>query len=112
MRSFHSIEEISPHYCLRSLIALFVLAFAIGPAASQPLPSPVTASFTVFVKSVPVGTEQTTVTRGADGWTISSSGRMGAPVDLVARRVQVRYDPNWKPLELTIDATVRGQVLS
>jgi pimeloyl-ACP methyl ester carboxylesterase len=89
-----------------------VLVPAIRPATSQPLPSPVTASFTVFVKSVPVGTEQTTVTRGAEGWTISSSGRMGAPVDLVARRVQVRYDANWKPLELTIDATLRGQVLS
>ena len=47
--------------------------------------------------------------RSADGWTIVSSGRLGAPLDIVARRLQVRYTPDWRPLELTLDATVRGQ---
>ena len=51
----------------------------------------------------------TALTRGADGWTIVSSGRLGAPPDIVWRRVQVRYTAEWKPLELTVDATVRGQ---
>ena len=37
---------------------------------------------------------------------------MGQPIDLVARRVQMRYDADWKPLELSVDATVRGQQLT
>jgi pimeloyl-ACP methyl ester carboxylesterase len=87
-------------------------AALIVAAAIQPPATPATSSFTIFLKGVPVGTEQSSVTRGADGWTIASSGRMGAPIDLVARRVQVRYDPDWKPLELTVNATLRGQPLS
>ena len=68
-----------------------------------------TSNFTVFLRGAPIGTEQVAVTRGADGWTIASSGRIGAPLELVTRNLQMRYTPDWKPLELTLDATVRGQ---
>ena len=78
-----------------------------------PLPPPLqeagATSFTIFLRGAPIGTEQVAVTRTADGWTIVSSGRLGAPIDVVARRLQVRYTPDWKPLELTLDGTVRGQ---
>ena len=47
--------------------------------------------------------------RGADGWTVSSTGRIGAPLDLVTRNLQIRYDADWKARELTLDATVRAQ---
>ena len=79
-----------------------------APAASEPASS----SFTIFIRGVPVGSEQVTLARTASGWTISSSGRMGAPLDIVARKVEARYSEDWKPLELSVDATVRGQVLS
>lgn len=49
------------------------------------------------------------MTRSATGWTIVSSGRLAAPIDVVARRVQVRYTPEWRPIEFTLDGTVRGQ---
>src|SRR4029079_18490559 len=38
-----------------------------------------------------------------------STGRIAAPLDITARRMEVRYTPDWKPLEFTIDATVRNQ---
>ena len=57
-----------------------------------------------------VGSERIEVTRDAQGWTITSSGRLNAPLDIVTRRLEIRYDPDWKPLELTLDATVRGQI--
>jgi pimeloyl-ACP methyl ester carboxylesterase len=65
----------------------------------------------VFLRGVQIGTEQTAVVRGADGWTISSSGRAGAPLDVVTKSLQIRYTADWKPVELTLDATGRGQVL-
>ena len=40
---------------------------------------------------------------------LRAPGGLGAPLDIVARRVQVRYTADWRPLELTLDATVRGQ---
>jgi pimeloyl-ACP methyl ester carboxylesterase len=73
---------------------------------------PTASNFAIFFRSVPVGSELVAVTRGAGGWTILSSARLAAPFDVVARRVQVRYTPEWKPIDLTIDATVRGQAQS
>ena len=103
-------------HCIRaSALAVTIAVPAIVRAQGPPLPPaqlPAASSYTVFVRSVPVGSEQIAVRRGADGWTIVSSGRMGTPIDIVARRVQARYSEDWKPLELTVDATVRGQLLS
>jgi len=90
--------------CVASLI-LPAAAVAQQPSAAAPSAS----NFTVFIRSVPVGSEQIAVSRNAEGWTITSSGRMGAPIDIVARRVQVRYTPDWRPIELTVDATAQGQ---
>jgi hypothetical protein len=71
--------------------------------------APVSSSFSIFVRSVPLGTEQIAVSRSGDGWTISSTGRLGAPLDIVGRRMQIRYTPDWRPIELTFDGLVKGQ---
>jgi pimeloyl-ACP methyl ester carboxylesterase len=65
----------------------------------------------LFVRGVQVGTDEVLVARGSDGWTISSTGRAGAPLDIVTKNLQIRYSADWKPLELTLDSTVRNQVL-
>lgn len=67
------------------------------------------SNFTIFVGAIRAGSEQISVERTAEGWTISSSGRAGPPLEIVARQVQVRYTADWKPLDLKIDATLRGQ---
>jgi pimeloyl-ACP methyl ester carboxylesterase len=95
--------------------AIVALAGSVSIAGAQqvatppPLPGANTASFAVFLGSVRVGAEQIAVTRTAEGWTILSTGRIGAPIDITARRMEVRYTADWKPVEFTIDATVRGQ---
>ena len=77
----------------------------------MPTPQPEAGgvSYSVFLRGQPVGAEQIAVTRTADGWSIVSSGRLAAPIDAVARRVHVRYTPEWRPIELTFEGTVRGQ---
>ncbi|HEV3056705.1 MAG TPA: alpha/beta fold hydrolase [Vicinamibacterales bacterium] len=67
-----------------------------------------TSNLTIFVRGVPVGTEQVTVSRTADGWTISSAGRLGPPIDAVARRIEVRYTGEWQAREFTLEGTARG----
>jgi uncharacterized protein len=92
----------------------FAVAIAV-PAGQQPPALPPgmdvagASSFTIFVRGVPLGSEQMAIARTADGWTISSAARLGAPLDIVARRTQVRYTPDWRPLEFTFDGTVKGQ---
>jgi len=84
------------------------IASAQQPAAPL-LAGANTSSFAVFLGSVRVGTEQVVVTRTAEGWTILSTGRIGAPLDVTARRMEVRYTSDWKPVDFSLDATVRGQ---
>jgi len=63
----------------------------------------------VFVRAAQVGTEQIAVTRTAEGWTILSTGRIAPPIDITARRMEIRYSADWSPIEFTIDAIVRNQ---
>ena len=106
-------------HCIRAALSVLVLSGGLlRVVAQQPAgggPDPPGAqredvSFTVFARAVVIGNERIEVTRDADGWTIASSGRLSAPLDIVTRRLEIRYDPDWKPLELTLDATVRGQI--
>jgi hypothetical protein len=90
-------------------VAVPLAALAQQPPVPPPLPDAGATNFTIFLRGVPIGSEQIAVSRTATGWTIASSGRLGAPIDVVARRLQVRYTPEWRPLEFTLDGTVRGQ---
>ena len=96
-----------------ALATLHAPALALAQAPDPPpVALPAASSFTVIYKGAPVGSEQIALTRTSDGWTIVSSGRMGAPLDVVARRVEVRYTEDWKPIQLIVDATINGVAVS
>ena len=89
-----------PAYCT---LAILLLA---GPPAAAQAPLEVTpgrATFSVFVRSTPVGLEQIEVTPGPDGWIIQSRGDLSLPIGLQNRLFEVHYDEQWHPLTLTID---------
>ncbi len=69
------------------------------------------ASFTVFLRGQRVGTEEVTVARTADGWTVTASGRMGPPLDFGFDKFIARYTPDWEPRSLEISGQTRGQAL-
>jgi uncharacterized protein len=100
-------------HSIRAALAAAALALPLSAFAQQPAPAPQlqeagAESFTIFLRGAPVGTEQIALTRVASGWNVVSSGRLGAPIDAVERRTQVRYTSDWKPLEFTFDGVVRG----
>jgi uncharacterized protein len=102
----------SLRHCICASLAAVVLA-AASPAWAQqqaePLQVGATSSFMIFLRGTAVGIEQAAVTRAPEGWQILSTGRLAQPFDLVARRLEVRYTADWKPISFTIDTTVRGQ---
>src|SRR3954471_16226192 len=102
----------SLHSIAAAVVALARGAAAGAGAAQAPTPPQLqeagAANFTIFLGGAPIGSEQIAVSRTATGWTIVSSGRLGAPIDAVERRTQVRYTADWKPLEFTFDGVVRG----
>ena len=97
---------------LRSLpVALVAATVWAGPAfvQTEPAPEPGEATFAVFIGATPIGLERTRVDRTPTGWTISSTGRLSPPLDIVSQRFEMRYSADWRPLELRISATVKGQ---
>src|SRR5262245_20877037 len=98
-------------HCIFAAVALLA---GSAPVVAGQLPPGVqagaTSSFMIFLRGTAIGIEQMTVMRTAEGWDILSTGRLGQPLDVVARKLEVKYTPDWKPLELTLDSTVRGEL--
>lgn len=97
-----------------SILAAVLILGTASQAPAQPPPAPgqaTPANFTVFLSGAAIGSEQVTVTASAEGWTIRATGRLGVPISLSTARFELRYDRDWKPLSLEIDATLRGQPL-
>ena len=93
-----------------TVLALLVALGVAGPAWAQPTEE--AASFRVFLKGFAIGGEDVVVRRTPAGVTITSSGRLAPPLDLVTRQSIVRYDSSWRPLDLSIDAHTRGAALT
>ncbi len=104
MRVSHSIRTHGLALALATLSSI-----GASTAAAQ---SPASSTFTVLFRGAPIGSEAIAVERTGAGWTITSSGQIGAPFDAVLRTLELRYDAEWKPIGLTIDATLRQQRLT
>jgi hypothetical protein len=88
-----------------------LLAISAGPLSAQqtaPATVPATgeATYVVFVNGRAIGREQANLARTPAGWTITSTGSMGAPLHLVNKRFELTYATDWQPIELKIDATL------
>src|SRR5882672_4155579 len=95
------------------ICAALLAASAAAPLAQQQPPAAfqpgTTSSFMIFLRGNPIGIEQMAVSRTTEGWSILSTGRLAQPFDLLARKVEVRYTEDWKPIAFTIDSTARGE---
>jgi alpha-beta hydrolase superfamily lysophospholipase len=105
------VRPVSIVHCIRTVATISAIVLGVmtySSLAAQGLQDSGAVNLTIFVRSVPIGNEQVTVRRTADGWTIASSGRVGPPVDVVARRIEVRYTADWHALDFLLEGTVRG----
>jgi pimeloyl-ACP methyl ester carboxylesterase len=97
---------------VQGLIVVSVLAGALAAQAPTPAPPPLkdpaAANYVVFLGSRAVGREEAAVIRQADGWVVRGTSRIGAPVDVVSRQAEIRYDANWRPISMILEGTVRG----
>ena len=97
-------------HCTALVVAAVLLA--AGPAAAQTADLPATgnATFVVFLRGAQIGREQVTLARGPSGWILTSTGRSDAPIDFTIARFEMKYAPDWQPLELTLEARLRNAV--
>jgi len=91
-----------------ALAACLFAGASLSAQTPQSVSAPPARSFTIFFNGTSIGTERIGLQQTAEGWTITSDGRVGAPLNLMIRGLQVRYDPEWRPLGVTLDYSLRG----
>jgi len=99
---------------LRNCTAAFLCAALGAPALAQSTaasPAEGGAQFLIFIAGRQVGQEQVNVARAAGGWIISATGQLTSPGDVTTNRFEVKYDSDWQPQELRIQATAGGKPL-
>jgi len=68
--------------------------------ASAMTPQDGTSRFVVTLRGVRVGTEDVTVSRPGGMFKITSTGQIGAPIDLLTTKFELTYSPDWQPQQL------------
>jgi pimeloyl-ACP methyl ester carboxylesterase len=94
--------------CTAAAAAVLLLSAATATAQQAASPAPGDAVFNIFLRGTAIGREQVTVASAPSGWIITSSGASQAPLDFTIARFEIKYSPDWQPLELTLDARLRN----
>ncbi len=100
----------TPH----STVALALLTLLIPAVllAQPPAPAgPVTNQLMVFIRGVPVGSEDVTVTRTAEGTTITGTARLGTPISVTVRKAEIRYGPDGRALGCNIEGAFKDRLV-
>jgi pimeloyl-ACP methyl ester carboxylesterase len=95
---------------LNCTAAVLLASLSAAPVGGRQAPgSPEEATFKIFFRARDIGGERFTVDRSAEGITIAAAGALVSPLDLTIKKFEARYDASWRPLELVLEGTARGQ---
>jgi dienelactone hydrolase len=100
------------HFSAATLVVTAVLWTAASAQQAPVAPAPGEAGFVIFINGREAGREQVVLARSASGWTISSTGRLGAPANFVNNKFEITYAPDWQPIELRFDARLQDRSLT
>jgi pimeloyl-ACP methyl ester carboxylesterase len=93
---------LSPRHCTAVAVLLFGTAVAAAQTAPPPVPATGESSLTIFLRGVEIGRMQSNVARVGSSWVLTSTGRFG---DVVLNRFEMKYDPDWQPIEMRLEVT-------
>ena len=90
------------------LLLLGVPGLAVAqPQASTSKPT----GYAVFLRGTAIGRELVTFRRDQSGITITTQGRLLAPLNVNIRTAEFKYQADWTPTSFNLDATVNGGLL-
>ena len=93
-------------WALALLLAAPVAAQPAAPATAKP------TGYTIFLRGTPVGREEVTVQEDASGTTMTVQGRLGAPLNAITRRAELKYAPDGTPERFMLDGALNGNDVS
>jgi pimeloyl-ACP methyl ester carboxylesterase len=77
-----------------------------APATAKP------TGYTIFLRGTPVGREEVTVVEDATGTTITAQGRLGAPLNVITRRAEMKYSADGSPERFLLEGSANGSEVS
>jgi uncharacterized protein len=100
-------------YCMAACALALVATGPVGLAGRQnPVPVPGDATFSVFVAGREIGREQVRLSKSGTDWVLTSTSRIGAPLDITVNRFELKYSADWQPIELKLDARIRQNAVA
>jgi pimeloyl-ACP methyl ester carboxylesterase len=87
----------------------FLLLLAAPAYAQPPAAEGAPTGYTVFLRGSPIGREDVSVRSDAGGVTVVTEGRLSGPADLIIRRAEFKYGPDWTPESFVLEADASGQ---
>lgn len=79
------------------------------PAAAAPDAAPADVTFRIFARGFPIGSETVMLIALPDGWKVTTTGQIAAPILLTTRLAEITYDREWRPRSLFMDGSIKGQ---
>ena len=93
----------------------FTCALALtlaAPAAGQAPATVKPTTYKIFLGGTQVGTEQVTVREDATGTTITAQGRLGAPLNVVTQRAEMKYAADGSPERFVLEGSANGNAVA
>jgi len=90
---------------------VFLLGLPVLAAAQPQAAANKATGYAVFLRGTAIGRELATFNRDQTAITITTQGRMLAPLNVTIRNAEFKYRPDWTPTSFSLDATVNGGLL-
>ena len=97
---------------MAACLAALTIASGVGRQAQPSTPAPGEALFSIFLGGREIGREQVNLSRTGSGWIITATSRIAPPIDFTVSRFELKYTPDWQPVELKAEARTKQANLS
>ena len=97
---------------MAACLAALTIASGVGRQAQPSTPAPGEALFSIFLGGREIGREQVNLSRTGTGWIITATSRIAPPIDFTVSRFELKYTPDWQPVELKAEARTKQANLS
>jgi uncharacterized protein len=85
-----------------------------APCLAQQVPAPTNkpTTYRVFIRGTAIGREDVTIEKNASGLTVTSQGRLAAPLNVDIKRAQFKYRPDWSPEAFSLEGNTNNAEVS
>jgi len=85
-----------------------------APCLAQQVPAPTNkpTTYRVFMRGTAIGREDVTIEKNASGLTVTSQGRLAAPLNVDIKRAQFKYRPDWSPEAFSLEGNTNNAEVS